>query len=135
MSNEKYRNVICDMCRYIGLSAWEQVADAQCLAISGKLVGVFFDDEVDADRLFIYFDLGGSSDGVDIPYRTLLEANLTAAVDVTGHFGINPASGDIIYMVVFLIEPADTAGVRLAELLARSVGTLDAILARHRLHA
>lgn len=135
MSNQDYRNIIREMCQYITLPSWEEVVDAQCLAINGKLVGLLFDEEIDASRMFVYFDLGGPSDGVDLPYRTLLEANLTAAEDVTGHFGINPNNGNVTYMAFFPIEPVDTAGARLAELLARSVGSPDAFLVRHRLCA
>lgn len=118
MNYEQYRDLCRSASVSLGLENLDQLANEGFLEKDGIRVALFFDEEIVADRLFCYVDLGPIKEQVRLEvFERLLTLNLLSGTKTSGVYTIDPSSGNAIFCV-HLMNPEHLGGAELAEMLS-----------------
>jgi hypothetical protein len=101
----------------LDLEDLDQLGNQGFMEKEGIRIALFFDEEIIADRLFCYVDLGPITEDLRLSvYERLLTLNLLSGTKTSGVYTIDPASGNAIFCVP-LMHPERLDGTELAGLL------------------
>ncbi len=114
MSFYQYKELCRATSASLNLDDLEQLGNEGFLEKDGIRVALFFDEEIVADRLFCYVDLGPIEEEFRLlAYERLLTLNLLSGTKTSGVYTIDPASGNAIFCI-HLMHPEHLDGDVLA---------------------
>lgn len=117
MSEQRYIEVVTDLCQLIGIGDVNQVLKMRRLEVEGFDVALdHFED--DPDSMYLSFEYGIVTSGRTLNvFRLMLEANISVYAQDQAQLGLDEVTGGVIMLVRVELKP-DLDGTILSDLLS-----------------
>jgi hypothetical protein len=127
----QFKSLCRNVSRALRLPDAESLDEHGHLTVDGVDIALFFDEQVDPDMLFCYVDMGPVAEPLRTEiYGQLLTMNLLSGAKTNGVYSLDPASGNVLFVVHFM-HPEKLDAAQLAEALqvyATQTNSLRAML-------
>lgn len=141
MKEAEFKRLCRNVTRALHHADAESLGEHGHIVIDGVDIALFFDEQVNPDMLFCYVDMGPVAEPLRTEiYAQLLTMNLLSGAKTNGVYSLDPASGNVLFVVHFM-HPEQLDAAQLAEALqvyATQTNSLRAVLdadGEHDAHA
>jgi len=128
MNTQHYQRVLSQLCKLVGFTNTEALANGAKLRIDDYVVCFFYDEAEAPDEVAVYVDMGPPGKDHHQAMEVLMQLNFSLGAGARGVLSIHPQTRRIFYSFRYKLNESAT-GQALLDTLIRCVGdvSLDAL--------